>query len=211
MKIIDLISDIELRLTRGNVSGDFQIDRRQIRFWLDIVRERLVKDNQLKGMNTDMVGSVVEYPCVDIEKIELPCGIGCKKYRYSVKLPVKVMDVVNDMGVYNVETESGVQLKRISALDIQRIQKLKFARPNEFNIVYARVGDSLNLYGGTESYKKGGKVNLYLIPQNTDSLSDESEYPIEGSLLMQLLEEVEKIGRRELGTIEDVESDGKQQ
>lgn len=210
-KIGELISDTELRVTKGNVSDDFQIDRRQIRFWLDIVRAQLIQEKERAEGMQELADFVKVYECEPIKERNIKCADECSGKRYEVKLPVSVSELRNDLGVYRVETLSGNTVHRIRLSEKARVFKLKFAQPSKFRAVYWRIGDTLTIEGGTDNFKENGKVHLFLIPEDTSDLSEEEEYPIDASLIPILLDRVEEIARREMGTPEDLENDGKQQ
>lgn len=210
----DLISDVELRLTGGSVSDDFQVDRRQIRFWIDTERARLIEESDKSGGMQELADFIRLYECVDINKVKSPCLSGCGSERYEVELPVSVSNIKNDLGVYRVETISGVTIRRIRLSEVSRIKNMRFSSPSRSRIVYYRLNNSsgksvLNIEGGTDSFKNNGKVNLYLIPEDTSSFDESEEYPINASLIPVLLERVEQIGRRELPIEQDLENDGK--
>lgn len=206
-----LISDIELRVTKGNVSDDFQIDRRQIRFWLDIERARLIEEKQRAQGMQELADFVKLYECQAINERQITCGDGCNGKRYEVKLPVSVSELKNDLGVYRVETIAGNTVHRIRLSEKARIRNLKFAQPSKRRAIYWRVGDTLTIEGGTDNFRENGMVHLFLIPEDTSDLSEDEEYPIDASLIPLLLQRVEEIARREMGTVEDMENDGKQQ
>ena len=210
-KIVDLISDVELRLTKGNVSDDFQVDRRQIRFWLDIIRSELIEEKERVSGMQELSDFVRLYECVDIDERKVDCGGECNDKVYEVALPVSVSQLRHDLGVYRVETSGGKTIHRTRITERNRIRNLKFAFPNNSRIIYHRVKDTLVIEGGTNNFKENGKVNLYLIPEDTSGFDEDEEYPIDASLIPMLLDRAETIGRRELGSPEDVENDGKQQ
>jgi len=191
--IRQLVSDIELRLSKGNVSGDFQIDRRQIQFWLDVVRSALIQEKSRYGMQ-ELADFARFYPCVSIFKKEIDCGGDCNKYSYQIELPVAVSELPGDLGVYRVETESGNTINRIKASEKARIKHLKFGRPSNSIITYYRISDTLTLMGGSNNFLENGKVNLYLVPASTNDLDLDDDYPIDESMLSALLDEAEKIG-----------------
>lgn len=210
-KIGELISDVELRVTKGNVSDDFQIDRRQIRFWLDMIRAQLIEEKERAQGMQELSDFVKVYECEPISERDITCADNCYGKRYEVKLPVSVSQLRNDLGVYRVESISGNTIYRIRLTEKARIYKLKFAQPSKSRAVYWKVGDTLTIEGGTDNFRENGKVHLFLIPEDTSSFDEEDEYPIDASLIPMLLDRAEEIARREMGTVEDVENDGKQQ
>jgi len=182
----ELISDIELRLTKGNISDDFNIDKRQINHWIKIVRSGLIKQEVMQNGTLGIEGYITFFPCRDIDEEDTDCQ--CKDpFRYVVKLPSTIIALPGDIGVYRVELQSGEPINRIRITDQSRFKNLKFR-------------------GGDEN----GKVNLYLVVENTSILDPNEEFPLDTSTLPTLLDMVEQIGRRELQLPEDVSNDGVQ-
>ena len=152
------------------------------------------------------------------------CGPDCASSEYEVILPTSVADMSGDLGVYRVETSGGETLYRIRPSEKRRIYNLKFSGPSKRRGVYYRhktrdkkegsdlyTGtDKLVIIGSTYSFKENGKVNMWLIPDDSTDLDPDSDYPVDSSLIPTLLERVEAVGRRTLGTLEDLENDGKQ-
>lgn len=208
--INELISDVELRLTRGNISDDFTIDRRQIQFWLDNIRAELIDANSKNDAETatSWDSFMVEYPCVKVDIKEADCPDVCDSNTYELTLPTKVMTLVNDMGIYRVEAQSGKTIQRIRLSEKSRIMNTALSKPSQSNIYYYRVNDKLRFLGGTDNFYKNGSLNLYLIPSSTEGLSLEDEYPIDKELLRVLLDQAEAIGRRVLSLPEDKANDG---
>ena len=159
----------------------------------------------------ELADFVKVYECVPISERDIVCADSCSGKRYEVTMPVSVSQLRNDLGVYRVETISGNTIHRIRLTEKARIYNLKFSQPGKSRVVYWRVGDKLTIEGGTNNFKENGKVHLFLIPEDTSSFDEDDEYPIDASLIPMLLDKTEEIARREMGTVEDMENDGKQQ
>ena len=210
-KIIDLISDIELRLTKSNVSDDFQIDRRLIRSWIDDSRAFLIKQKFREEGMVGLESFLTEYECVPVEEKAKDCPDGCSDSEYIIKLDAQPIVIDgNDIGLYRVETQGGQTIYRIKLSEKKRITKLKYAKPSRKNIVYYRSTDKLRILGGTDNFKKGGKVYIWMAIDDTSNLDDDAEYPISADLVETLLQMVETKGLRVLGTVEDRDNDGVQ-
>ena len=209
-KIKTLVSDIELRLSKGNISDDFQIDRRQIRHWLDVIRSRMIKEEVDDNASAGLEDYIHLYECTAIAQEDKACDDGYDSLRYVIDMPARVSSLSNDLGVYRVETQGGETVKRMRLSDVVRFKHLKFGKPNSINITWWRIGDRLNIVGGTDNFKKNGKINLYLILEDSSSLSEDDDFPVDDSLLAVILDQAEIIGRRELEMPEDESNDGKQ-
>lgn len=208
--LIDLISDIELELSKGNLSDDFQTDRRQIRFRLDIERNFLL-DAEIKKQGKSALESFLAfYPCVKIKKKKKECEGGCDEYSYSVKLPVSIAGLPDDMGLYRMETQSGVTVYRMKVSEKSRINSLRFKRPSSKDIFYFRIGTDVTLEGGTDNFKDNGSVNMWLIPESTVNLDDNDEFPINGNLTKFLVDAVVASFRNQNAGKEDEVNDGNQ-
>lgn len=209
---IDLISNIELRLSQANVSDDFQIDRRLIRSWLDSSRSKLINDKFKEDGSVTIESFLSLHECVPIKEIDKDCADGCSDSKFVITLPSQPIVVNgNDIGLYRLETQSGQIINRIKPNEIHRIKNLKFGKPSRKNIVYYRLADKLTIFGGSDNFRKGGKVNVFIAMDNSSNLKESDEYPISSNLITELLEMVEVIGRRVLGISEDIDNDGKQQ
>ena len=200
-----LRSDIILRITGGKPSDDFEVDNRQIDFWIDTVRAAMISEKYTQK-KTSMEDYTVEYLCLPIlnERVECDCPIN----KYYVDLPTSVLDLNGDAGVYRVETAAGYALSRIRRNEISRVGNLKYMINNTMPSYY-RVGERLYFEGGKKSFLNHGKVNLVLIPYDTIGIiDDDAEYPIGGDITYKLLLEVETIARREISIPDDDLNDG---
>lgn len=212
----EIRSDIILRLTKGKPSDDFEIDNRQIDFWIDTSRSAIIKQyidsEALYGVES-VITLFNGEKAVDVESRKISSNsLGINSVQYFSKLPGSVLNMSNDIGLYRVETEGGETIKRMKPTDVSRFKTLWWANPDDCNIAYYRVGDEIIYQGGKQGFLKNGKVNLYLVLENTrDQVSDNEEYPMPGSLISMLLDSCEEIGMRELQKIQDLENDGIQE
>lgn len=205
-----LISDIELKLSKLAISDDFQGDRRQIGFWLDTGRIAMMREEIKREGSSAITSFVSSYDCVPISKVKKDCPGGCDEYEYKVLMPVSVASLPDDIGVYRVETQSGTTIRRMKVTDISRFKHLRFGKVGKKNLCYYRIGKELVLEGGTSNFLDNGKVNLYLIPLDTSDLSDSDEFPIAGHLIADLISMVVEIGRKAMTGQEDQINDGNQ-
>jgi hypothetical protein len=202
----DLIADCILRITRGNPSDDLQIPDSQVSFWLDIVRGRLVAELIKSEAQVNYESFIIEKNNIDIQQDTTK-----KNNQYYIEIPTP-LSFMGDQGIYYVETEGGDEIYRISPHMKSSIKDLRFAKQNRRRSSYFRVGDRLYLNGNSQNFYNNGKINVMIIPEDTSSLEDTDEYPIDSKLLMDLMNGVEDIARRELyGSNEDLSNDGKQQ
>lgn len=201
-----MIADCILRITQGNPSDDLQIPDAQVSFWLDIVRARLVAELLKKEQELNFESFIVEKNNLEIKKDSTK-----KTDQYYVEIPTP-LSFMGDEGIYYVETEAGDEIYRISPHMKRTINDLRFGNPNRRRSAYYRVGDRVYLKGNSVNFYENGKVNVMIIPEDTTSISDTDEYPIDSKLLMDLVNGVEAIAKRELyETKEDKSNDGEQQ
>ena len=200
-------SDIILRLTSGKPSDDFELDDRQIDFWIDTIRAELLL-LKIKDESDKDIDSFFQFiDCLPIQK-EVPCEDDCNA-RYYVELPSKPIDLKDDSGIRLVETSGGSEIKRMRVSDIHILKNLRFSNPSPSNMAFYRIDTKLIIRGGTVNFLKNGKVNIVAALSNpSSSISDDSEYPISEDLLPILLDRIEEIGRRQEMGESDLINDG---
>jgi len=209
----EIRSDIILALTKGKPSDDFEIDDRQVDFWIDSERALIlalkIKREGLFGLES----YTNSFDSIEIKTESIDGNTtGVNNARYVVELPDAVLKLENDIGVYYVETEGGTQITRMKATDKAMMKRLRWAGPSETQILYYRTGENLILCGGNTNYLNNGKVNLLLVlSDTTNSVDDQDDYPISGDDIPTLVEACIRRGIQELQLPEDLLNDGKQQ
>ena len=201
-----LISDIELRLAGGTLSDDFPVSRRQIGHWLDVVRDRLVREEiettsevNPECWDSDRNLDILEE---DVTNEENP--------RFYVTLSKIPLSTVGDRAVVKVETTDRQTIHKTTLAELTYINRLHFAKPSIDNILYYRSGIKLYLEGATARIASDYNIHAYYVAAYTSSSPAESdEFKISGALIPMLLDTVEEIARRESQTKQDLENDGK--
>lgn len=204
-----VISDIELRIYGGKPSDDAEIPRSQIQMWLDTVNSAAVS-NWIVSENGGEVPSWATRQdfCVGLKADKPNCVGGCESY-YYIEIPkvneenVSVLNLKDEkaiMGLYRGKEEifnfGTVARSRI-------VSGMRFANKMPF---FNRVGDRIYVYNGI--YPLFCKFTLVYASVDTFSLEETDDFPTVDKLLPTILEEVEKIGRRELEGVNDLLSDG---
>lgn len=205
-------SDIILRLTKGKPSDDFEVDPRQVDFWIDSVKSALVAEKLEKDAMYGIESYITSFDDIEIKTEAIKgndVGVNDKR-RYS-DLPGDVLSLGNDVGVYFVETMGGTEIHRMKPSDKKRFSLLKFGKPSKKNITYFRVNDKLVYQGGNSNLMDNGKVSMLLVLSNTlGVIGDDDVYPLPGDMIPILIEQAEVIGRRELELPQDLNNDGEQ-
>lgn len=147
------------------------------------------------------------------EKIATPlaqedCYKGYKVYTYA--LPSSVIDLPNDMGVYNVETTAGKKFKRIDRRDVSRFLKIPQA---SIDCTYYRIGTTIYMIKKNDLAKVAPKFNIDLVLADTLGVADEyiisdtAEYPVSDSMAAAIIEatvmELRKAGEQAIDYISD--------
>lgn len=210
----EIRSDIILRVTKGKPSDDFEIDDRQIDFWIDMIRAAIVSARIKEESDSGLQSYLTFLECLDISEASSACLDAdiCASKRYEVNLPADVINLDEDIGVYRVETAAGYPIRKIRPSDKSRFKNLKFVTFNAKNLGYYRVENKIVLLGGTTNFLENGKVNIYAILSTTvGTVGDDDEFPIAEDLLPALIQECEAIARRELELPEDISNDAQQE
>lgn len=208
-----IISDIELRLTRGKPSDDLELSRRQIAFWMDTYRDIFVKDllnDAVKKKQPINPYYLIDESC----KLATEEILGCEqcKNRFYLLLEKDVMPLMYNKGVFRVEDNRNVALKGFEKEDIEMLYNLRFSRPNQRNQVYYREGRKIFIEEVDEKIADIANYRVWYIPANyADTLSGDDEYPIDGDSLPEFIDYIEQIGIRQMyGEFEDLNNDGQQ-
>ena len=215
-----LISDIELRLTRGKVSDDFEVPKRQIAFWIDEVRDALVEDylNEAvkRGAPVDpfyisreecKLISTEDVPCIDDED-------NCWERKVAT-LTGTPLFLIGDEGMIHVTNSVGEEIHRVLHDDLQTLKNMRLSRPSQRKLVYHREGNNIVIDGLAQNYNGLPKIRVAFVRSIRDwAIADQDAYPISDNLVPDLLANVEEIARRELAmelSFEDETNDGTQE
>ncbi len=201
-----LISDIELRLTGGAVSDDALITRRQIGHWLDVTRDKLVRE-EIEAIHE------VNPECWDSDRnlnIAAESVANEENPRYYVTLTKTPLSTMGDKAMVKVETTDRVIVHKTTLAELNYVNRLHFAKSSQENMLYYRSGTKLYLEGATVSIASDYNIHAYYVAAYTSNPPLESEeFKISGGLVPILLDLVEEIAKREAQTKKDFENDGK--
>ena len=208
-----LISDIELRLSRGKPSNDFEIERSQIAHWLDISRDETVAEKLNAQILTDedidpfYVEKIGEYTASLEENVPLFCT-----RRHLFTIDSDILSLSEDRGIDRIVTNGGKILVQSTFDQIEYLQNLWFSKPSNENMMWYREGKKVFVYGLSDITLNKIKFNVFGVKSNVgSSLSDSDAYPVSDDIVDIVIEKAEQIGLRELyGELEDRSSDGNQ-
>ena len=202
-----LIDDVVIRLAGFKPSDDLEISDTLVGFWIDNARSMIISQMMEQGMGIDFSDYAVLYEDLKIENKERGMESLKEDKWFFVDLPTSVMSLSNDEGIMSVYMQDGREVKRYNLTDRVRFKNLRFGKPSDDVPVYTRIGDELRFEGGNESWREYGRVSVLLVPENVEDL--DSFYPIDSSIVPQVLQMAEETGRRTLGIPQDVKDDGK--
>lgn len=209
-----LISDIILRITAGKPSDDLEIEPSQVAFWINIVRDAIVKayldDKVEEGLSIDDY-FVIQESCKPLNS-ETDPSIDDDKERIYIRLKKVPMEVYKDRAVVRVITNEGSFINKGRLSTIDTIHHLNYAKPSITNLVYYRDGKTkLVIEGIPLELRDVVEIIVWYVPkEDLLCLADDDEVSIPNELLPEILQAVEDIARRELYGPEDKENDGDQ-
>ncbi len=202
----DIISDIELRLTRGKPSDDFETDRRQIAFWMDAIRGQLLS-NWIEKYDDIPPQALTHFDCKVAIAATPTCVVGTCYTKHSITIS-PVLQLKEDKGVYRVALQGGKEIDRYRTSAEQDILKhIRLARPTDSHPAWYRINDKVFLLGTLPN----ANVQLDLVLSDTTTVTDTSDYPIPDELTNILIEEAVKKGMQQISQgVLDLTNDGKQ-
>ncbi len=205
----ELISDIHLRLTAFKPSDDTEIPRSLIGHWLEIARDAIVlgEAEGAEEVDLDTIDDfyLERYECNIVQKEVSNCKKNCS---YIISFP-EVYFKNNDSSrviVLRVDDSFGRKMVKVTRDYADSIKNLEFAKPTHDNLMWYREQDRLIILGLGSRSANNTKFDIYFVPSRTSS--DDEEFPILPDDIPELLEYVEEIGRRALGTPADYDNDG---
>lgn len=209
-----LISDIELRLTKGKPSDDLELERSQIGHWLDVVRDMLVQQTLNKSITAkDYVHPmyIEKETCLAATMSSESCLTSANQ-KAELTLSKSPIVLLKDRGIVRVTTSDYQRVDKLDVASIDIINDLPFSKPNQNNLAFYREGDKIIIEGISQHNVDLTNFIVYYIPQyTTNPVSESDEFIIAGHLIPVLLDEVENIGRRQIyNSLEDDSNDGDQ-
>lgn len=205
--IEQLISDVELRIYGGKPSDDAEIEREQIRFWLETINKALVTDyiNKTNEIPSDLIRKI---DCLAVHKETTDCD-GCNSSQY-IELPknsdgstLDILSLTSDGGIIDLKKGDSPIYKLKSPNEIRLNNNLRFSNNNAY---YYRVGEKIYLYNGI--YPSYCKLSVFVATVSTNGLKETDEFPTVDKLTETIIEEAAKIGLNELKGKYDIQNDG---
>jgi len=202
----DIISDIELRLTRGKPSDDFETDQRQIAFWMDSIRGQLLS-NWIEKYGDIPPQALTHFDCKVAISSTPTCVVGTCYTKHSITIS-PVLQLKEDKGVYRVALQGDKEIDRYRTSAEQDILKhIRLARPTNSHPAWYRIDDKVFLLGTLPN----ANVQLDLVLSSTTTVTDTDDYPLPDELINILIEEAVKKGLSQISQgVLDLTNDGKQ-
>jgi hypothetical protein len=211
----EIIDDVELRLTQGKPSQDFQVPKEQIGRWVDIARDRFVADMLFKSGQYD--GHFIDPTYVTSEvdlAISAVANSDDDEYTAVVANPI-LSTPLNDYGVLRVRVKliaspyTHIPCNKVDRRTLEDMRFMEFSNPSTDSPVVYRKGQSLYFSGLPASANSLYKAEVEYVEAMVGSSTD---YSINESHLGDITLMAEEIGRREIGlpVVADEINDGSQ-
>lgn len=201
----EAVYDLLERLGQG--SDDDDIGYRLASQWIDIARQMVFK-KYIDENGEDIPPSLLHrYECVAVECVDSDCE-GCRRCTLVLPNgfdgdPIDIMDIDADLGVYQVFLPGGKELDRYSGPgEASILGRTRFANSH----YWFRIGREIYVNG---AFPADIKFEVLLIVGSIMSLDPDDEFPAPGEVIIDILDEAEKIGRRMIATPRDITNDGK--
>lgn len=200
-----LISDIEMRMTGGDLKGNFEITRDYIGYLLDVVSNDVMSkylSAQTAAFN-DIDGRVVKKSeKKDISSIEDEIVVDISDID---PLPVKAPD--RDRAILRIRLSGNPRLITIiSPDDADYMRYLRWSAPSRENMAAYIEGDEIHILGVDGTFETGTVTVFYVKVIDTQFDDDDTEYPIFEDVMSQVLDEVDRRIRLSLGQIQMIEN-----
>lgn len=209
-----LISDVELRLTKGKPSDDLAVYRNQIAYWLDIERDNLLTDILSRSISDgdDIDPYYIESDlCISPLMISDDCVDCDNKKRFYIDLTRDVLRLPDDRGIVRMVDNRGLNIPIFNQNEMDDIRLISYSKPTKKRQAAYREGarrifieelDELSL-----SYFE---YDVYYIPRSVGaSISEDDNYPIADEDVPELIERVVTVGLQQMNLgVGDLENDG---
>lgn len=207
-----LVDDVELRLTQGKPSADFEIPKVQIERWVDIARDKYITEYIIESMK---VGGVHSIDPIYIEQatgtVTAVAGIGHK----SAALAANVLDIPpNDAGMvqlrmYKTSSTTYTKVLKSDIFTNDLIEDMEFSASTLAKPTYYRIGTDVYVKGLGSITVGDYAIHLEYIQGMTGGTTD---YSVADNHAFDIALMAEELGRRELGmpVVADEVNDGSQ-
>jgi hypothetical protein len=209
----ELISDVELRLTKGKPSDDLELERDQIGHWIDVVRDEIVSDfvqSAYKRGDTISSEYIKKEACISFSEETDSCVENQRKF---ITLANAVLNLPDDKGIVKIYTNNYEVVYPTFLEELDMVRDMPFSAPTDEMYIYHREGPSKLVVSGINNNPVTAPsfIVFYIIGAVNSNIPETSEYPIGNDLTSLLLDRVEEIGRRQLyASVEDLENDSEQ-
>lgn len=208
----ELISDIELRIYQGKPSDDSELSRSQIGHWIDSARGLVLAEKINKDLSKGLQISplyVEKEDCIPLESELSDCNGSCYQGRFYIEMESEIMTLYKDMGLIRIVDNYGRSLIGTDQNFSEILSDLPYVGTSNSRQTYFREKKRIFISKNSKNSMPLYKYTVFFIRDGVDNLDDTMPYPIEESLIPIILEEVEKIARRQMiDGVSDMDNDG---
>lgn len=208
-----LISDIQLRIYQGKPSDDIELDEPQIAHWIDIVRDEILTKKLNKDLSNGLTVNgfyVFKEECLELTKESIECLEVCSDPRFFVTLSFDAIPLYKDGGIIRVVDNYGRSLTGTNQLFSESLANIPYRRTSTNRQVFYKENKNIYISDNTSQSAEIYKYTVFYVKQMSDSdVSNQDDYPLEDSMIPELMDRVEEIARREMSLgVSDQENDG---
>lgn len=205
-----LIDDIILRITKGAPSDDFELSPRQIAFWFDLTARAIVPKYLESKLSSNEPISPIMIQIEDdlVGVVENVTMLDQYNDRVYIQTSKQIIDLSDDSGILRVITEEGQKIDRVPIERLDTLNSMTFSKPSRDNMLYSRVYNRLYIHGLSPKHVGIITFSVTYIPKvELASLTNSDDVRLPDEVIGLISDEVEKIARRQMLGIADIEND----